>query len=555
MTIQAQSTPTAATLWRRGALLTFGAALSLCTVGNAGCQIFFPLNEKVASEKNALEARITATGRVQGQDEELVKSFRVCMPEDLNPNQNGGIEPTHAQLTDYCNAVLLPIAKQMLQECAAQELKNFTYLCDVTPATFLDVACEETCNIVTLNSDCSNLDTATAVFGLAEAACLAEQDPQADGPRPIGGGMAKRSTVEATAALGSTVTIVRGGSAQTQPADGHIELTGDLFPGSPISFLTALSHVDDFHFDALGGLADATLTNVFAASSNTATAVLGDSGQAVFGPSTTLTTGGGKLRIPISPDDSAQFAVGNAEDVVATIDLANKLCTLDSTAVGDDDGTTVEVITHLVGTLVNQPPQADAGADEVVECTSADGASFVLDCGGSTDPDGNIVAHQWRVASRTGDELGIFDSMVTTSLALDATEEYYCNVVDAFAQMATDSKHVTVADSTAPTISCNAPATILPSQAPISFMANAEDTCDPTAGGTVSVIGFDCFLEHKGKFIKKTESCVVGVDGATFTILDSGGVKTKITWTVTASDSSGNIGVQECGVIIAKPGA
>jgi hypothetical protein len=333
-----------------------------------------------------------------------------------------------------------------------------------------------------------------------------------------------------------------------------VELSGDLSPGSQISISSALSHVDDFTFGAFGGLADATLTDVFAATSSTATATLGAFGQAVFAPSTIVTTGGGKLEKPLASDESDRFSVQNSQDVVANIDLANKLCTLDSSTIGDDDGTSVEVITHLVGTLVNQPPQADAGADAVVECTSAAGAPFVLDCTGSSDPDGNLVAHQWRVASRTGAELGTLDSMVTTSLPLDATEEYFCNVVDAFTQMVSDSKHVTVVDSTAPVISCNAPSIIVPSEAPISLTANAEDTCDPTAAETVSIIGFDCFLEHKGKFIKKTESCVVGVDGATITILDSGGVKTKITWTVTAGDGSGNIGVKECELVIQKPG-
>jgi hypothetical protein len=72
---------------------------------------------------------------------------------------------------------------------------------------------------------------------------------------------------------------------------------------------------------------------------------------------------------------------------------------------------------------------------------------------------------------------------------------------------------------------------------------------------SVEVTGFDCFkFTKKGKRIDKTESCVIEMDGDTVTILDTGGVGDNITWTVVATDSSGNTGEFTCAVVIVNPG-
>ena len=58
----------------------------------------------------------------------------------------------------------------------------------------------------------------------------------------------------------------------------------------------------------------------------------------------------------------------------------------------------------------------------------------------------------------------------------------------------------------------------------------------------------------KGKRIDKTESCVVSIDGDEITILDSGGVGDIITWTVVATDSSGNQSSTDCEITVENPG-
>lgn len=110
---------------------------------------------------------------------------------------------------------------------------------------------------------------------------------------------------------------------------------------------------------------------------------------------------------------------------------------------------------------------------------------------------------------------------------------------------------VTVEDHEPPAALCNAPGTITPPDAPIAFTGGGTDNCS----ATVVVTGFDCFkFTTKGKRIDKTESCVVSIDGDTITIQDSGGVDDHITWTVQATDSSGNVSTTECEIVVANPG-
>jgi hypothetical protein len=111
---------------------------------------------------------------------------------------------------------------------------------------------------------------------------------------------------------------------------------------------------------------------------------------------------------------------------------------------------------------------------------------------------------------------------------------------------------VTVEDTTGPAISCNAPATLTPPDAPIAFKATATDTCDVDG---VGISGFDCFWYNPAdKRVDKTNSCVVSIAGDTLTIADTGGVNDTISWTVRATDASGNSTARECSVVVVNPG-
>lgn len=114
------------------------------------------------------------------------------------------------------------------------------------------------------------------------------------------------------------------------------------------------------------------------------------------------------------------------------------------------------------------------------------------------------------------------------------------------------SAEVTVVDQEPPMILCNAPPTITPPDAPISFTSSAVDNCSVAS---VLITEFDCFKFTKaGTRIDKTGSCEVTFEGATITILDSGGVHDHIMWTVSAVDGSGNPAIAVCEVLVVNPG-
>jgi hypothetical protein len=187
-----------------------------------------------------------------------------------------------------------------------------------------------------------------------------------------------------------------------------------------------------------------------------------------------------------------------------------------------------------VTTPNNQPPVAlcqnlTLGADaSCTACGSIDAGSYDPDAGDSI-----------TLAQAPGCSYGLG----STTVALTAT--------DTSGAASSCTGTVSVVDNTPPRVACNAPATIVPPSAPISFTATAEDNC----GVAASVIGYDCYMINPaGKRVDKTDSCVVSFAGDTITIVDSGGVGDHITWTISAMDSGGNTTTAGCEVIVANPG-
>jgi hypothetical protein len=114
------------------------------------------------------------------------------------------------------------------------------------------------------------------------------------------------------------------------------------------------------------------------------------------------------------------------------------------------------------------------------------------------------------------------------------------------------SAKITVEDTTPPVIDCGTPATITPPDTPVSFTATAEDVC--VGPLTPEIVDYGCYkLTKKGKVINKEQSCVVSFAGDTLTVIDSGGVDTRIVWTAQATDGNGNTRTTSCGVDVVMP--
>jgi hypothetical protein len=99
--------------------------------------------------------------------------------------------------------------------------------------------------------------------------------------------------------------------------------------------------------------------------------------------------------------------------------------------------------------LQNNPPIADAGPDQIVECTSTCLTEVTMDGSGSYDPDGDILTYHWTWGAHEA-----FGPSPTVSLPLGTTT-IVCVVHDGQATSMPDSVNITIVDTTPPEISVN----------------------------------------------------------------------------------------------------
>lgn len=182
----------------------------------------------------------------------------------------------------------------------------------------------------------------------------------------------------------------------------------------------------------------------------------------------------------------------------------------------------------------NQSPIADAGVDQVQECTSANGAYGILNGRGSSDPDGSIVSYEWRengVVIATGPGRAVLLSLGTHTITLTVTDDK--GATD------TDDIIVIVRDTQAPDISLFvSPTELWPPNFRMYQVANdisASDLCSaPTLGVSVSANEGDAsdwnvVSGANGVFDVFVRAARDGANGArVYTI------------TATATDNSGN---------------
>jgi hypothetical protein len=190
----------------------------------------------------------------------------------------------------------------------------------------------------------------------------------------------------------------------------------------------------------------------------------------------------------------------------------------------------IEVQDTTAPELVNVPPHVTVECDAVPEPANVTATD-------NCDPSPTITYSETRT-----------DGDCPSNYTLTRT----WTAIDACGNSTVETQEITVRDTTAPVISCNSPANIIPPDAPISFTATATDNCDELP--SVVITDYDCYMyTKKGKRIDKTESCVVEMAGDQITILNSGGVDDHIEWTVEATDECGNISTGQCEVLVVNP--
>jgi Concanavalin A-like lectin/glucanases superfamily len=150
---------------------------------------------------------------------------------------------------------------------------------------------------------------------------------------------------------------------------------------------------------------------------------------------------------------------------------------IDEVTIHDRALTAAEIEAYYLS-CINHDPVADAGPDQIVECTSPAGALVTLD-GAATDPDGDDLIGTWDVPDgivlddpSSPTPTGVFPIGVTTATL---------TVTDGKGGLAVDDVKITVVDSTPPEVVCTTNvAALWPARrqmVEVSVFVDATDIC------------------------------------------------------------------------------
>jgi hypothetical protein len=193
----------------------------------------------------------------------------------------------------------------------------------------------------------------------------------------------------------------------------------------------------------------------------------------------------------------------------------------------------------------NTPPVADAGPDQLVECSMDGGTLVTLDASGSSDADGDTLTFVWRDAGNAV----IGTTAVTNVKAPLGTSTFTVEVNDGQGGTDTDTVQVTVADTTPPELRVELSESILwaPNHKLIDITATIAvvDACD--AAPVVTLLSILSSEPDDGRGDGRTTGDVqeaeVGTDDRTFRLrAERSGINLARIYRVTyqATDSSGN---------------
>ncbi|MBI5542284.1 MAG: hypothetical protein HY901_00220 [Deltaproteobacteria bacterium] len=340
---------------------------------------------------------------------------------------------------------------------------------------------------------------------------------------------------------------------------GTMMLVGPPCPGGPCSVGVELGlDVDDVKFDTFFAEANFVQLSTVGQSAAGRSLSLNAAGEGTLPPGYIDASNHG-MRLPEDDDEdpvTLAYTQRNTSTFPVTVDWSSNACSIDGSLSVASAGFEVSFVDIVTGTIMNQPPTANAGTDQLdVECNVAGGgARILLDGTNSSDPDGNgdLASIRWFGGSRSGPEVGYALKAVVSQTGLGTNGNWVLRVVDGGGQSDEDTVTARVVDSTAPTVLCNTPATITPPDAehPAVFTATASDVCAGTL--TPTLANPTCYYLNKaGKRVIRDE-CAVTIAGATVTISNSGGVGDFISWTASASDGNGNSDAETCTVRVVR---
>lgn len=194
---------------------------------------------------------------------------------------------------------------------------------------------------------------------------------------------------------------------------------------------------------------------------------------------------------------------------------------------------------------MNKPPEADAGEDQIVECTGQDGAAVTLDGSASSDPDGDELTYTWTWPG------GSATGMVATATFPLGSHCVTLTVRDPSGHEDRDEVSIQVVDTTPPELTVELfPSSLWPpnhKMADIQAEVHAEDLCGDVVSLTlVSVVSSE---PDNGRGDGNTVGDIAGVEVDTLDTAfqlraERQGMNRRRVYTVTyqATDDSGNRG-------------
>jgi hypothetical protein len=485
-----------------------------------------------------------------------VQALNVCMPEALNPN-----------LTD-ANGVHHPAPQpdQLQADCEGRVQKTFGDLalacgypaqcdCNLQPdSQRFNLSCNNPCDSVPLDPRCANFNPSQGTVGATNVpgdtpVCVVPV-PSANlvlGPSAITAAMYGQ---QSECHVEGPATFEVGDEHKTTPAHGVIGLFGEPCPQGQCSVGLSYGLTMDpvtfevrFHSDPVFKDLAATGASVADAAQVDAT------GSGQVGAQQTDSSVRGRRN-----SDTRAYVMTNPEALDVFVGWDEHACALVGDLAGsvgaDEEGDqNLTAAVSLEGTIVNEPPRASAGQDQVVECTSTDGARLLLDGNGSGDPESNAVLFSWFRDRRAGQPVG-FGQTLEVQQELGGTASYVLRVIDAFGQSDEDTMTARVVDTTAPALSVSvSPTSLWPPNhklVPIAVTLGASDACDANLTlRLVSITSNEGDLANgSGHTSPDIQDAQFGTDDRQFLLRaerGGGGVGRIYTITYEARDANGNV--------------
>ena len=444
----------------------------------------------------------------------------ICLPPALVPNR------TEADLANDCKGRVQQTLSGLAEACGypsdchcGLQFNTTSFSDSLKWADKCDTPCTE--EKVDVANDCKNFDPA---HGLTSATNADGDQPVCLANSPLSAELFGRRTM---CAVDGTAHVKVGDESKDPHAAGIVQFVGDPCPGENCTVgmqynlnIDSVTFGNFFHsetFHDLGGLGETSAGNE---------ALLSPNGDGSFARNAAAVSAQGRRGsqlngLATTNDDPVDVNVGWGQaaptcrvngTLIGSVDPelkrcenagpdAGKICQDDSDCTQDDacsdkvcncqaqGDADLSLGLDVSGEILNQPPTADAGPDQTVECGTAAVTNVVLDASGSSDADSNIALYSWRRGRRTGAEVG-FDpkSMVEQSLG---SQTYVLRVIDARAQADEDTTQVTVEDTTPPVVSCSVVTPVLNQTnhrlVNVGLMSNALDQCEGELPVTVNV--------------------------------------------------------------------